>query len=207
MRRALVAALAAPALVLAGCGGDETPATPTTAPAGPTDEAAATEGTDGEQATTGAPSGGQEATQTASPGDVGDVQGGADGQAAADVASAFLLSLVNAEPEACDYLLSFTDVERPMTEVASDLEMCVELLPEVLRAETEAQGLDESVAAELEGLVIRGADVEGDTAVVDADNYPPDLAGSMGEAAMTLKRIDGRWYVDLDNSFVVPTSG
>ena len=200
MRRALVAALAAPAVLLAGCSGEDTPTTPT----GAGDEGAGgtTDAAGGQQTETGAPGDADGSTSTA---DV--VEGGEDGQAAADVAAAFLVAMVNAQPEACDYLLSFTDLERPMTDVESDYEMCIELLPEILRAETEAQGLDEGVAAELEGLVISGADVDGDTAVVDADNYPPDLATSMGDAAMTLRRIDDQWYVDLDNSFAVPTSG
>lgn len=202
MRRALVAAAAVPALVLAGCSDDEpsTTAPTTAAPSGATQ----TEAPDGEaQTATAAPTEGDGTGSTAAP---GDVEGGEEGQAAADVAAAFLVAMVNAEPEACDHLLSFTDLERPMTDVEADYEMCTELLPEVLRAETEAQGLDDQVAAELEGLVISGADVDGDTAVVDADNYPPDLATSMGDAAMTLKRIDDRWYVDLDNSFAVPTT-
>ena len=204
MRRAPGAAAAVAALVLVGCTDDEPATDGATSPA-PTG-AAQTASPEGEgQTATAAPTGEDGTSSTAGP---GGVEGGEDGQAAADVAAAFLVAMVNAEPEACDHLLSFTDLERPMTDVEADYEMCTELLPEVLRAETEAQGLDddEQVAAELEGLVIRGADVDGDTAVVDADNYPPDLATSMGDAAMTLKRIDDRWYVDLDNSFTTPTA-
>jgi hypothetical protein len=221
MRRARVAAIALtfPAVVLAGCTGDDTPSMPTSAPAGasggtavPDDGAAATgDGTaatgDG-TAATGAAAEDDGTTSTATADGSGEAAGeddAADAQAAADVAAAFLVAMVNAEPEACDYLLSFTDLERPMTDVQSDHEMCTEILPEILRAEADAQGLDEEIAAELDGLVIQGADVDGDTAVVDGDNYPPGLATSMGDAAMTLKRIDDRWYVDLDNSFAVPT--
>lgn len=204
MRRATGAAIALTlsAVVLAGCSGDDP--SPTTAPTPAPTGVGQSEAPDGEvQTATAAPGEADGAGSTAAPED-GD--GGADGQAAADVAAAFLVAMVNAEPEACDYLLSFTDLERPMTDVRSDHEMCTELLPEILRAETEAQGLDAEIAAELDGLVIDGADVDGDTAVVDADNYPPDLATSMGDAAMTLKRIDDRWYVDLDNSFAVQTA-
>lgn len=230
MRRAIGAAtaLTLSALVLTGCSGDDPSPAPTSAPGG---TSASTAGTDGDEGAADGTDGGQQSapgaddgsddgsddessTATVAPGDAGDAgdagdgdgEGGADGQAAADVAAAFLVAMVNAEPEACDYLLSFTDLERPMTDVRSDHEMCTELLPEILRAETEAQGLDAEIAAELDGLVIDGADVDGDTAVVDADNYPPDLATSMGDAAMTLKRIDDRWYVDLDNSFAVQTA-
>ena len=203
MRRALLAAVAVPALALAGCSADDTPSAPTTAP-GDATAATAGDGAGGDASPTATRAPDDElATATVAP---GDVEGGEDGQAAADVAAAFLVAMVNARPEACDHLLSFTDIERPMTAVEADYAMCVELLPEVHRAETEAQGLDADAAAALEGLVIRGADVDGDTAVVDADNYPPDLATSMGDAAMTLKRVDDQWYVDLDNSFAVPTA-
>lgn len=204
MRRPRLAALSVPALVLVGCSTEQTPSAPTT-PDGvsASTERPASDSAGGGQTATEAPADGQGATATAAPGVVAD---GQDGQAAADVAAAFLVAMVNAEPEACDYLLSFTDPERPMTAVESDYEMCVELLPEILRAETEAQGVDEDVVAELEGLVIEGAEVDGDTAVIDQDNYPPDLALSMGNAAMTLKQIGGQWYVDLDSSFAVPTA-
>lgn len=203
MRRALTAAVAVPVLALAGCGGGGEPSTSAPTTAAQTG-ATATEGPDA-TAQTGA----QTAAQTGSPAD-GDgataAPGGAEGQAAADVAASFLVALAQARPDACDHLLSFTDIERPMTEVRADHDLCVELLPEVISAQAEAQGLDEDTAAALEGLVIEGADVDGDTAVVDGDNYPPDLAESMGDLSVRLKKVDDQWYVDLDNSFAVPTS-
>ncbi|GGK58566.1 hypothetical protein [Ornithinimicrobium pekingense] len=208
MRRALLTVVAVPALVtaLAACSGDDGSPDPTTPPADPSAATAPGDAADGTApAATQAPAGDDTAVATATV-EPEDVEGGEEGQAAADVAAAFLVAMVNARPEACDHLLSFTDIERPMTAVEADYAMCAELLPEVLRAETEAQGLDAEAAAALEGLVIRGADVDGDTAVVDADNYPPDLATSMGDAAMTLKRVDDRWYVDLEDSFAVPTA-
>lgn len=215
MRHTLVAAVAGAGLALAGCGGDatsstQTPATGATGQAAPDDALRTGAGDDVAATADAAPTTGAQGDDVdvaAADEPVEDeVEGGEDGQAAADVAAAFLVAMVHADPEACDHLLSFTDLERPMTAVASDHEMCTELLPEVLRAETEAQGIDEPTLAQLEGLVINGADVDGDTAVVDADNYPPDLASSMGDAAITLKRVDDGWYVDLDNSFVVPTA-
>lgn len=209
MRRALSAAVAAPllAVVIAGCGGGDDPSTSAPTTAGATD-GPATEGPDPTAQTgaqTGAPEDGD--GSTAAPADVEeDVEGGAEGQAAADVAASFLVALAQARPDACDHLLSFTSAERPMTEVEADYDLCVELLPEVISAQAEAQGLDEDMAAALEGLVIRGAEVDGDTAVVDGDNYPPDLAESMGDLSVRLTRIDDRWYVDLEDSFAVPTS-
>ncbi|AXH97224.1 hypothetical protein [Ornithinimicrobium avium] len=203
MRRALTTALAVSALVLAGCSGDEDPGTtPSTAPGdapASTGAPAPTAPTDAVEETS------DETSSTADPDAGGEVEGGEEGQAAADVAKEFLLAMVDADPRACDYLLSFTDIERPMTAVKADHEMCVELLPEVLKAETEAQGLDPAAAAALQGLQITGADVDGDTAVVDGDNYAEEFAEPMGRTTITLKQIDGEWYVDLDNSFAAPT--
>lgn len=200
MRRALTTALVGGALVLAGCSVDAGPGTPT-AP-GELPASTGVPATDAPTDEDEAPADG--APATAAP---GDADGGEEGQAAADVAKAFLLAMVDADPKACDYLLSFTDVERPMTEVRSDHETCVELLPEVLKAETQSQGLDPEAAAALEGLQITGADVDGDTAVVGADHYADEFAEAMGQTTITLKRIDGDWYVDLDNSFATPTDG
>ena len=74
----------------------------------------------------------------------------------------------------------------------------------VLTEEVGAQGLDEEGAAVLETLQITGADVEGDTAVVDGDNVSPLFADSLGEETITLTRVEGRWYVDLERSFEPP---
>ncbi|RIK11597.1 MAG: hypothetical protein DCC50_14235 [Acidobacteria bacterium] len=207
----MTTALVGAALVLAGCSGeDDTGTAATSAPGDASGDASG--GTDeGDAATTDAPAGDgtttDDASTTAGPGTEDGVEGGEEGQAAADVAKDFLVAMVDADPRACDHLLSFTDLDRPMTEVESDHEMCVELLPEVLKAETEAQGLDPAAADALQDLQISGADVDGDTAVVDADNYPEDFAAAMGGTKITLKRVSGDWYVDLDNSFATPTDG
>ena len=203
MRHALTTTLVGAALVLAGCsGGGDGDATGTTAPG----DAPASTGGPGTE--TGAPGDGTTEGSAATEGpDEGGVEGGEDGQAAADVAKEFLVAMVEADPKACDYLLSFTDIQRPMTAVDSDHEMCVELLPEVLKAETEAQGLDADAAQALESLEITGADVDGDTAVVDGDNYSDAFADAMGESQITLKKIDGGWYVDLDHSFGTAPTG
>lgn len=206
MRRGLITAtLAAPALLLGACSGSGDDEPPTTAdPTGTVAEETSTEGA--EPAVTTEASDDDTDDRSATTADPEGVEGGEDGQAAADVAHDFLVAMVAADPAACDYLLSFTDLQKPMSEVESDHEMCVELLPEVLKAQTEAQGLDEESAAALEALQINGADVDGDTAVVDADNYGNEFAAAMGDAEIALKKIDGQWYVDLDNSFTTATT-
>lgn len=133
-----------------------------------------------------------------------EVEGGAEGQAAADRAKEFLLALVAADEGACDLLVSFSDPELPMTAVGSDLELCRTQLPVTMAATVEAQGLDEDGVAALEEMEITGADVQGDTAVVDRDNYSPLFADAMGDSTITLRSIDGRWYVDPDAYLQAP---
>lgn len=214
----IVTALAVSALTLTGC--SDTGTSTTTQPTPPTslsDDAAAASSEPGEDsaatsspvdevASTGAPDTTDVADTTASPG--GEAQGGAEGQAAADIAKKFFSAMVTADPVACDYLLSFTDVEIPMTEIASDYKTCQTLLPPILEEEVKAQGLDAEGAAILEAMQIRGADVQSDgrTAVVDKDNFSPLFAESMGTEVITLKKLGDTWYIDLDNSFT-PASG
>lgn len=212
----IVTALAASALTLTGCSGTGTSTTTQpTQPASVTDDAAqssapgegsvSTSSPVDDAASTGAPESADTAAATASP---GEAQGGAEGQAAADIAKKFFSAMVTADPVACDYLLSFTDVEVPMIEIASDYKTCQTLLPPILEEEVKAQGLDAEGAAILEAMQIRGADVQSDgrTAVVDKDNFSPLFAESMGTEVITLKKLGDTWYIDLDNSFT-PTSG
>ena len=211
MRRAIATALTVPTVLLAACGdGDDGGTTPpatssTTAatdePTG-TDEAtettedvAATENSTGDASTTtdagaaGAPTGGE-------------VEGGEDGQAAADVAKAFFVASVQAAPEACDHLLSFTDPSVPMADVEEDMELCREILPAAMSAEVDAQQLGtEEQAQILEAMQIRGAEVDGDSAVVDKDNLSELFRDVLGDEVITLRKVDGTWYVDLDRSF------
>lgn len=223
MRRALVSLLAVPALALGACTGDDAaptvgtdPGPTTAAPAQPEDvtatstagpdEVAATTGTDDGVGATAPPADDATATTAAAPtsttttaqDDPADVMSGAEGQAAADRAEQFLHALVAADPEACSMVLSLSDPERPMTDVPSDLEMCRTQLPATMAATVEAQGLGEEGVAVLEEMEIRGADVQGDTAVTGPDNYSAQLEEAMGEATITLRRIDDAWYVDLD---------
>lgn len=216
MRRAPLIVLTVAALGLAGCSGDgstEAPPAPTgeaapedpaTTGAGDDDAGGSTAGPDGTDpgtdgdATTGA------ADTSRATVDPDEVEGGEDGQAAADVAQAFVAAMVRADPAACDHMVAFSDVQRPMSEVQEDQELCAELLPVVLAEEVDAQGLDEEGASMLAGMEITGAEVDGDTAVVDRDNVSPLFADSLGEETITLTRIGDRWYVDLDRSFVPP---
>ncbi|WP_122261222.1 hypothetical protein [Ornithinimicrobium cerasi] len=212
MRRALAATLAVPVLLLTACddGGEvvEAPtatatsdadaATGTTEPAAPPADTAATSDSASTTETAAPPADDAAVTSTAP----GDVEGGADGQAAADVAKEFFVASVLAEPEACDLLISFTDPETPMVEVETDLEQCRQILPAAMSADVEAQGLDsEEQIAILEAMQISGAEVDGDTATVDKDNLSELFQDALGEEVITLTRIDGTWYVDLDRSF------
>lgn len=210
MRRALATALAVPALLLTACddGGEVVEAPTATTEASPTSESAATSEpaprTDDAAGTTdagvtAAPSTDDSAATSAAP---GDVEGGDDGQAAADVAKKFFLAAIAASPEACDLLVSFTDPDVPMAEVESDVELCRTTLPLAMQGDVEAQGLDsEEQVAILEAMQITGAEVDGDVAVVDKDNLSPLFEDALGEEVITLVRIDGEWYVDLDRSF------
>jgi hypothetical protein len=211
MRRALATALAVPALLLTACddGGEvaETP-TATTDPAPATEAAPTTDAaeqtaddsalTTDTAPTTDAPTD-DAAVTSAAP---GDVEGGEDGQAAADVAKQFFLASIKALPEACDHLVSFTDPEVPMVEMESDLELCREILPAAMAADVESQGLStEEQVAVLDAMQITGAEVDGDVAVVDRDNLSPLFQDALGDEVITLLRIDDQWYVDLDRSF------
>lgn len=210
MRRTLITLLAAPALLLAGCSGEEPAVIEATAPVPATDDAATA--TPDEAAATDAPADGDAAT--GSPDDSGDsaagtadpdeVEGGAEGQAAADRAKEFLLALVTADASACGMLLSFSDPDQPMTAVESDLELCETQLPATMESTVEAQGLGEEGVAILEAMQISGADVQDDIAIVDKDNYSQLFADAMGDSTITLKKIEGDWYVDIDAYLETP---
>lgn len=213
MRRALVTILAVPALLLAGCSDDggadaPTPASSTAADVvEETSDATTAPDTDGTTTTpdAAATSTDDGAVGTAAPGEPadGEVEGGAEGEAAAQVATDFLVAMIGADPEACDHMVSFTDLEKPMAEVEDDYDACVTLLPEVLQPELEAQGLDDADPGVLEAVTIRGADVaeDGESAVVDEDNFTDLFAESMDGESLSLRKIEDRWYVDLDASF------
>lgn len=218
MRRPLTALLAAPLLLLGACSGDAdvvevSAPTETAAGEAEADDDGATETAapapgDDTTATTAPPAAGategDTAAGTADAADDGEVEGGAEGQAAADRAKEFLLALVDADPAACDLMLSFTDTTRPMRDVDEDLELCRQQLPDTMAGAVEAQGLGEEGRSILEAMQITGADVDGDTAVIDQDNYSELFAESMGGSSITLVKVDDEWFVDVDRFLQAP---
>lgn len=193
MRSRSMALLIVPALALAACdrGEEDTvdpSATPTATPseqqsASPDDAAASTAPGDAAGATSAAPE---------------DVEGGEQGQAAADRAKEFLVAIVGADPAACAMMLSFSDTSRPMADLPEDLELCEEQLPEIMEPAIEAQGLGEEGQEIMQAMRITGAEVDGDLAVIDRDNYSSIFSDMMGESTITLQQVDGEWYVDVD---------
>lgn len=209
MRRTLVAVLAAPVLLLSACGGDtpevvETPTTdvqtPEEATETPTEEttddaAATTEEptTDDAAATTEEPADDAEAT-SAGPAD-GEDAGGAEGQAAADRTKEWLVAFVNGEDGVCDLMMDLTS-DGPMKDSETDREVCLNIFPDMA-----SELFDAEMAGIIESMEINGADVDGDTAVVDKDNFSPLFAKGMGENIITLQKVDGEWFVDMNESF------
>lgn len=210
MRRAILPALAASALLLTGCDDSTSSADPTTPEeTAPVTQAPTTQATDDAEETqdaaaptddaAGVTTGPDDAASTTAPGER-EIQGGEDGQAAADVVKSFFIAMVEADPAVCDHLLSFTDPTRAMPDHPSDYETCQELLPPVLERDVAPEG-DAELAGIIGAMNIYGADVDGDTAVVDEDNYSELFAQTVGSEPITLRRIDGSWYIDLDHSF------
>lgn len=209
-RQLIATALAVPALLLAGCSDDtttpavtpsvETP-TQTTPVEGPDEEAATSEApVDEAEATSAAPD------QAGSTGAPREIEGGAEGEAAAAVVKSFFTAMIAADVAVCDHLLSFSDPAKSMKSHTSDYETCRELLPPVLEQDIAPEG-GEELAGIIEAMNIYGADVDGDTAVVDADNYSELFAETVGQDPITLRKIDGAWYIDLDHSFQPAQNG
>ncbi|ANS78809.1 hypothetical protein SGUI_1413 [Serinicoccus hydrothermalis] len=200
MRRPLMPLLAAPLLLLAACdSGGEVVEPSADSTQAPQDDAATTSG--GDDAARSAP---PDDAAVTSEGPSDGVEGGEDGQAAADRAKEFLLALVDADPAACSLMLSFSDTTVPMSEVPEDLELCEEQLPETMSAAVQAQGLGEEGRDILEAMQIDGAAVDGDTAVIDQDNYSDLFAESMGDSTITLVKVDGEWFVDVERFLATP---
>ena len=223
MRRSLVAALAVPALLLSACGGDEPEVqdAPTTeeqtseAPATeepaddeatseePTDEAPTTEEPTTEEPTTEEPT--TEEPTTEAPGDDGeateapdaggDTEGGAEGQAAADRTKEWLVAFVNGEEAVCDMMLDL-DSEGPMKDDETDYPICIATFPSLA-----SDMFDAETAGIIESMQISGADVDGDSAVVNKNHFSQLFAEGMGDQVITLKKIDDEWFVDMNESF------
>lgn len=212
MRRTLVAALAAPLLLLSACGDDapEVVETPTTTEETTADDAAETTEepttedatTDDAAATTEEPTEDAAATDDEPTDDAAatsegpsDEAGGAEGQAAADRTKEWLVAFVNGDDKVCDLMMDLSS-EGPMKDKESDREICLQIFPDM------ASGLfDAEMAGIIESMEINGADVDGTTAVVDRDNFSPLFAEGMGENVITLQKVDDEWYVDMEESF------
>lgn len=214
MRRFLVTTLAVPALLLSACGGDddepsvEEPASSSTE----TTEDAAVEAAEPEaEATTEEPTGdaagstgdaagstGDAAGSTAGP---GEVEGGAEGEAAAAVTKQFMVALANADPEICNLLLDFTG-SGPMTESQENMDLCEQVLPSTLEGM-----ITQEQASIIELIEVDGADIDGDSATVDKDNFSELFAEGFGDEAIALRKFEDTWYVDLDNSFQGTSGG
>lgn len=223
MRRALVTALAVPVLLLSACGSDEpTVEEPTVAQTTDaeetTEEAPATEEPEEEETTDAAPTTeapseaaptteepsdaaptteepGDDAGETAPPG--GEGEGGAEGQAAADRAKEWLVAFINGEDATCDMMMDLESAG-PMADNPEHYEVCTTVL--VTQA-SDMFGDSPEMASIIGAMEISGADVQGETAVIDKDNFSPLFAEGMGDEVITLQRVGGEWYVDMNESF------
>lgn len=212
MRRLLVTTVAVPALLLSACGSDEPEVvesettSETSATEAPSDDAETTtdaaETTDAEETTT-EDSDAETETATddaaATTGSGGADEGGEEGQAAADRAKEWLVAFVNGDEAVCDYMLDLSS-EGPMNANQTDYDMCVRLIPSMAEDMFPAE-----VAGIIEVMEINGASVDGDTAVVDRDNFSELFAEGLGDEVITLQRVEGEWYVDMNESFNAPT--
>jgi len=216
MRRLFVTALAVPALLLSACGGSDDPevlepsptsvattsddavtttdtATTTTEDDATTTTDDATTTTDDETTTTD-----DEATTSTETSAAGD-DGGPEGQAAADRAKEWLVAFVSGEETVCDYMLDLSS-DGPMKDSEADYELCTSYVPSLA-----GDMFDAEVAGIIGSMEITGATVDGDTATVDRSNFSEMFAEGFGDDVIALKRIDGEWYVDLEQSFQSPT--
>lgn len=224
MRRSLVAALAVPVLLLSACGGDDEPTVedPTTG-AQTTEEETSEEPTEEEttedeaevteeettedetEATSEEPTEEEttedeaevteeETTEDETGGDAGG-DTSADSQAAADRTKEWLVAFVNGEEAVCDMMLDL-DSEGPMKDDETDYPICVSVFPGMA-----TEMFDSEMAGIIQSMEINGADIDGDTATVSRDHFSALFAEGMGEEVITLKKIDGEWFVDMNASF------
>lgn len=197
MRRFLVTTLAVPALLLSACGsGDEPEVEEPAASASsePTEDVAEETTEDVVEETAEEPT--QDVAEaTEEPASDGEVEGGEDGQAAADVTKQFMVALSNADPEICGLLMDFTG-SGPMSASEEDMTLCEQILPSTLEGM-----ITEEQASIIELIEVNGADVQGDMATVDKDNFSELFGEGFGDDAIALQKFDDTWYIDLDNSF------
>lgn len=197
MRRFLVTTLAVPALLLSACGSDDEPSVEEPAASEssePTEDVAEETTEDVAEETIEEPTE-DVADATGEPAADGEVEGGADGEAAAAVTKEFMVALANADPEICGLLMDFTG-SGPMSASEEDMSTCEQILPTTLEGM-----ITEEQASIIEVIEVNGADVQGDMATVDKDNFSELFGEGFGDDAIALQKFDGTWYVDLDNSF------
>lgn len=114
---------------------------------------------------------------------------------AAHRAEQWLVAFVRGEEQVCDYMLDLSG-EAPMTASDSDYAICVDMIPPLAR-----ERFDRETAEVIELVEITGADVEGDRAVITREHFSELFAEGLGDQRIELRRVDGAWYVDLENSF------
>lgn len=214
MRRALVIAVAIPALALSACSSDNENAPSddagaTSATQAPGDDSAMTSDTAAQTdmtmtTATSAPRGdtaqstGDSAQATGGPD--ADVEGGAEGQAAADVTKEFITALTEGDPSMCNYM---ADLQGKGTGPLKDDEELLKICEQTIPSQTEGEITDEE-AAILGAMEITGADVQGDTAKVDKDNFSDLFAAGFGDQVFVLKKYNGDWFIDLGLSQLSP---
>ncbi|MGB3827992.1 MAG: hypothetical protein WA962_04380 [Ornithinimicrobium sp.] len=203
MRRFLVTTLAVPAVLLASCSSDEDPSVDeaaSSASSAPTDDAAAqTDDVAADTAMATQQPDTDASTATAGSGASGEVEGGAEGEAAAATFKQFIVALVNADPEMCSFMIDFQG-EGPMKDSKDNLELCEQIVPAQIEGSMPPEAADI-----VEIMEVRGADVQNDTATIDQDNFSDMFAEGFGDQAFTMRKVDGEWYVDFVDSFADPT--
>lgn len=131
-------------------------------------------------------------------------------EAAAARAETFLTRLLAADDSACDLVVSVQEPLTPMTDVPQDLELCRTQLPTTVREQLAAQGAGSTAPEEMTEVRITGADIDAtdpSTAVVGPGHVEGPLAEALGDSVITLRDLDGTWYVDLEQSLSPPEDG
>ncbi len=206
MRRLPRSAVTMSALALAACSGStsDPPVTEPGVDLAPTTPAARLQGTGAVPQGAATATDGASVTEPSTPAsddvsatsttDPGAVAEHSDGQAAADRTQEFMVAVVTADPAFCQLVVGLNG-DAPMADSPDQLRLCEEKLIPQLEADVEEQD-----AGSIEAIQIEGANIEGNTARVTADNFGESAAEGFGEADIVLQRYNGQWYVDLGQS-------
>lgn len=121
--------------------------------------------------------------------------GSSDEDSAAKAAEDFIHAYADGDEKACD-LMTSEDGSKPLKDDQSTYDECkgsASQMPQIL---------GES-AQKMKDTKITGAEVDGDTATVKKEHIDGPLADeAKDDEGMTLKKIDGDWYVDLSSAAV-----